>query len=103
VALTGREEERHEPIVFLKIHVTATCNELLRDGLKPINGRDVERCGPTRALVVDEGLRAFCRQQPSNLPIFTMTRGRPKLLPQHFEEEKKQTSFFLIPALQATA
>jgi hypothetical protein len=69
---------------FLKIHVTATCNELLRDGLKPINGRDVERCGPTRALVVDEGLRAFCRQQPSNLPIFTMTRGRPKLLPQHF-------------------
>ncbi len=81
-------------MISLYADVTATCNELLRDGLKPIYGRDVERCGPTRALVVDEGLRAFCRQQPSNLPIFTMTRGRPKLLPQH-SEGKKQNSFFV--------
>jgi hypothetical protein len=35
-------------------------------------------------LVVDEGLRALCRQQRANLRCITITRGFPKLLPLPF-------------------
>jgi hypothetical protein len=49
----------------------------------PICGRDVERRDPMRALVVDEGLRALCRQQRENLRCVTITRGLEKLLPRH--------------------
>ncbi len=44
---------------FLKIDVTARSNQLFRHGLMTICGRGIERCGPKRDLVVDEGLRAF--------------------------------------------
>jgi hypothetical protein len=41
--LFDREEERRPPVLNLKIELTASCNELLRDGLTPLLGRYVER------------------------------------------------------------
>jgi hypothetical protein len=75
--------ERSGPILSLKINVTARFNQLLRDGSMPILGSDKQRRGLMRALVVDEGLRALCRQQRANLRCITITRGIPKLLPRH--------------------
>jgi hypothetical protein len=74
-----REVERSPPILLLKIDVTARSNELFCDGLVPLPGREVERCAPSRPLVVDEGLRAWCRQQRADLHCFAMLRGMQKL------------------------
>ena len=43
--LTGRAMERHAPSLALKIEVTASCQELLRDGRIPILGREEQRRG----------------------------------------------------------
>jgi hypothetical protein len=79
---SGRLVERRARIVALKIDVTARSKELLRDGLMPFFGREVERRAPMRVLVVDEGLRALCRQQRANLRCVAITRGLAKLLPR---------------------
>ena len=78
--LTSRVVERRATVLSLKIDVTASKNELFRDGRMPILGRAVERREPIRVLVLDEGLRAFCRQQRANFRCITITRGIPKLL-----------------------
>jgi hypothetical protein len=44
--LMGSDEERRAPILFLKIHVTASFNQLLRDSSMPILGRNVDRRAP---------------------------------------------------------
>jgi hypothetical protein len=41
--VTGRDAEGSSPIHLLKVNVTASFNQLLRDGLMPFIGRDVER------------------------------------------------------------
>jgi hypothetical protein len=65
----GRDAERCDPILLLKIKVTTSCGD--------------QRCGPMGVLVVDEGLRALCRQQRANLRCVTITRGRVNLLTRH--------------------
>ena len=67
-------EEFSEPILHLKVDVTASCLELRRDGRIPISGRQEQRCGPERVLEVDEGLHA------SNQMLY-ITRGLAKLQP----------------------
>jgi hypothetical protein len=80
---SGRLVESRARIVALKIDVTARCQELLRNGLMPFFGREVERRAPMRVLVVDEGLRALCRQQFANLRCVAITRGIAKVLTRH--------------------
>jgi hypothetical protein len=80
---TGREVERTGPYMCLKIDGTARSNELSSDVLMPFVGRKVERCAPSRPLVVDEGLRAWCRQQRADLRCVAMLRGFQKLPPRH--------------------
>jgi hypothetical protein len=83
IGLRGCGVYRCESILSLKIDVTARNNQLLYDGRMLIAGREVERRVPIRALVVDEGLRAFCRQQRANLRCVTNKRGLAKLQPRH--------------------
>ena len=54
----GGEVERSGPIISLKIDVTASFNELLRDGLVPLTGREVERSGPILVLIIDVTARS---------------------------------------------
>ncbi len=76
--------ERRGPSLQLKINVTASFNQQLpSDGLMPMCGREKDRRAPTRVLVVDEGLRALCRQQRANLCFVTNKRGLAKLQPRH--------------------
>jgi len=49
----GRGQERRVPVLCLKINVTASFNQLLRDGRMPMKGLDVERRGPTVVLKID--------------------------------------------------
>jgi hypothetical protein len=49
----------------------------------PVKGRGLKRREPMRVLVVDEGLRALCRQQRANLGCVAIMRGFAKLLPRH--------------------
>jgi hypothetical protein len=51
--MTGRDAYRRATILPLKIDVTASCNELLRDGLMPIIGREVEGGAPEPFLKID--------------------------------------------------
>jgi hypothetical protein len=67
--------ERRGPILCLQIHVTASFNQLLRDGRMPYKGREVERRGPTRVLGVDQGQRVCRRQQSPNSHCITITRS----------------------------
>ena len=48
-----------------------------------IFGREEQRRGPIRVLLVDKGLRALCRQQRANLSCITIMHSFPKLLPRH--------------------
>jgi len=45
--------DRRVPILVRKINVTASFNELLRDGLMPIFGRAVERAAPILRLNIN--------------------------------------------------
>jgi hypothetical protein len=64
VLLTGREAYRRATIHPLKIDVTASCNELLRNGVMPFCDRDVEGGAPNTFLKVDVTARSkellFC-------------------------------------------
>ena len=79
--LALRKLQRSSAIISLEVDVTVRSKGLLRDGRMALCGRDVERRGPMRVLVVDEGLRALCRQQRANLCYVTNKRGLAKLLP----------------------
>ena len=81
--ISGRKVERRALILLLEVGVTARSKKLICDGRLPILGLDEQLCGPMRVLLVDEGLRALCRQQRANLRCITITRGSPKLLPRH--------------------
>jgi hypothetical protein len=84
--LVRREVERCASILQLKIDVTASCNELLRDGRTPVFGRGVQRCcSLLAALVVDEGLRVWLRQQQTDRRFIASSCGIVKFLsPLHF-------------------
>jgi hypothetical protein len=82
--IRGRAVEWRFPrLLCLKIDVTARSNEQFRDGHVPFCGRAVERRDPRRPLEVDEGMRAWCRQQRADLCCVAMLRGIPKPLPRH--------------------
>jgi hypothetical protein len=52
-ALLRLEVERHAPVIILKVDVTASCNQLLRDDRLPLTGCDVERRAPILVLKID--------------------------------------------------
>ena len=81
--ISGRKVERRALILLLEVGVTARSKKLICDGRLPILGLDEQLCGPMRVLLVDEGLRALCRQQRANLRCVTIKRGIPKLLSRH--------------------
>jgi hypothetical protein len=58
VPFCGRFVERRETIHVLKIDVTASSNELFRDGFLPISCRTVERRLPMFRLKVDVTARS---------------------------------------------
>jgi hypothetical protein len=81
--ILGREVERRAPFLVLKIDLTVPCNERFRDCIMPEIGRVVERREPLRVLVVDEGLRIWRRQQPSNRHCIALYRYSAQLLSFH--------------------
>jgi len=53
MSILDRGVEQREPVLVLKVDVTATFNEHLRDRRMPIFGRDAERCVPRLHLNID--------------------------------------------------
>jgi hypothetical protein len=91
------------PVLLLNIYVTTSFNQHLRDGGMPFFGRDEERCGPIRILVVDQGLRACHREQRPSSRCIAITRCKSEFpeathsscslfIPRREEKKEKQGS-----------
>ena len=62
--------------ISVEINVTASFNQRLRNGRMPFVGREEERRGSTRILVIDQGLRACRRQKRPNSHCVAITLVR---------------------------
>ena len=97
--LMGCYVERRPAIHCLKIDLTESCNQLFCNCLIPETGRVVQWRVPKRALVVDESLWAWHRQQRSNRRCIALTHSMAKLRARHgkaFPDSSRLAAFSLL-------